>query len=88
MLSSWRGGHGRNRVHFDIRIGLGGGSGSRRGSVGGIQSHARGGGSGPGAFCSAVRDMKGRGRGGGRRLVMDASAAVVSRAAGGAGAEK
>ena len=44
------------------------GSGRRRDSVGGIQSHARGGGSGQGVVVSALRNTKGRGRGGGRRL--------------------
>jgi len=54
MLGSRRGGHGRTRIRFYIWISLGGGSGSRRDSAGGIQSHARGGGSGRGAVFSAL----------------------------------
>ena len=64
------------------------GSGDRRDSVGGTQSHARGGGSGQGAVFSALRNMKGRGGGTVGVSVVDASIAVVSLAAGGAGAEK
>ena len=75
LLCSW------NRIRVNIHTNVGSGGGIRRDSVGGIQSPARGGGSGLGAVCSAVRNMmKGRGKGGGRRL---GSVRVISSATGG-----
>ena len=55
------------RIRFYIQISLGGGSGHRRDAVGSTQSRARGGGSGRSGFDSVRRNMKGRGRGDGRR---------------------
>ena len=74
LLCSW------NRIRVTIHTNVGSRGGIRRDSVGGIPSPARGGGSGLSAVCSAVRNMKGRGKGGGRRL---GSVRVISSAIGG-----